>query len=39
MRSADERLMRLKRVSWRDDGPIDSARLVASARLRIADSP
>lgn len=28
LRSADERLMRLKRVSWRDDGTIDSARLV-----------
>jgi diguanylate cyclase (GGDEF)-like protein len=28
MRSADERLMRLKRVSLRDDGTVDSARLV-----------
>jgi len=28
MRSADQRLMRLKRVSLRDDGDIDSARLV-----------
>jgi diguanylate cyclase (GGDEF)-like protein len=28
LRSADERLMRLKRVSWRDDGNVDSARLV-----------
>jgi diguanylate cyclase (GGDEF)-like protein len=28
MRSADERLMRLKRISIRDDGTIDSARLV-----------
>ena len=28
LRSADERLMRLKRVSWRDDGTVDSARLV-----------
>ena len=28
MHSADERLMRLKRVSWRDDGNVDSARLV-----------
>jgi diguanylate cyclase (GGDEF)-like protein len=28
LRSADERLMRLKRVRWRDDGTIDSARLV-----------
>ncbi|HVW47460.1 MAG TPA: GGDEF domain-containing protein [Solirubrobacterales bacterium] len=28
MRSADERLMRLKRVNWRDDGTVDSARLV-----------
>jgi len=28
LRSADERLMRLKRVSWRDDAAVDSARLV-----------
>jgi diguanylate cyclase (GGDEF)-like protein len=28
LRSADERLMRLKRGSWRDDGTVDSARLV-----------
>jgi diguanylate cyclase (GGDEF)-like protein len=28
LRSADERLMRLKRVNWRDDGNVDSARLV-----------
>jgi diguanylate cyclase (GGDEF)-like protein len=28
LRSADERLMRLKRVRWRDDGTVDSARLV-----------
>jgi diguanylate cyclase (GGDEF)-like protein len=28
MRSADERLMRLKRVGLRDDGAVDSARLV-----------
>jgi diguanylate cyclase (GGDEF)-like protein len=28
LHSADERLMRLKRVNWRDDGNVDSARLV-----------
>jgi len=28
LRSADERLMRLKRAGWRGDGSIDSARLV-----------